>query len=170
MDLVGAFGLITEGVRFGGLLTSVLSCTLLAELAVGLIIRARKLSSGPLGALAGLLSVFLGTLAVDASDDRAAGFVVAAGARVWGRLATAGLETDTEALDGCESCLAAEAAVGAVRCEDTLIGRVGDRGRVGLDWGDFLVDALANLAQMNTACVASRLGRSSVSLRLSLGK
>lgn len=81
LGLVEAFGLITEGVRLGGLLTSVLSCTLLAELAVGLIIRARKLSSGPLEALLGLLSVFLGTLDVDASDDRAAGFAEAAGAR-----------------------------------------------------------------------------------------
>lgn len=81
LGLAGAFGLITEGVRLGGLLTSVLSCTLLAELAVGLIIRARKLSSGPLEAVPGLLSVLLGTLDVDASDDRAAGFADAAGAR-----------------------------------------------------------------------------------------
>lgn len=79
--LTEAFDLITEGVRLGGLLTSVLSCTLLAELAVGLIIRARKPSSGPLEAAAGLLSAFLGALEVDAADGRAAGFVVGAGAR-----------------------------------------------------------------------------------------
>lgn len=48
-------------------------------------------------------------------------------------MATAGLETDTEVLEGCESDLAAEEAVGAVRCDDTLVGRVGDRGRVGFD-------------------------------------
>lgn len=81
LGLTEVFGLATEGVRLGGLLTSVLSCTLLAELAVGLIIRARKLSSDPLEAAAGLLSAFLGTLVVDASDDRAVGFAAGAGAR-----------------------------------------------------------------------------------------
>lgn len=97
----GAFDRMTEGVRLGGLLTSVLSCTLLAELAVGLIMRARNPSAGAFVGAAGLLSVFLGAAVADVNEDRAAGFAVAAaGARGCERLATAGLETETEALGG----------------------------------------------------------------------
>jgi hypothetical protein len=100
-----------DGVLFGELFTSDLSCVLLAELAVGLIIRARKPSSEPLEDVTGLLSAFLVPLGIDVPDDRAAGFAAAAAtprARDCGRLvvvvvvAAAGFDVDTEAgaLDG----------------------------------------------------------------------
>lgn len=99
LALGAIFDLITEGVRLGGLLASVFSWALLAELAVGLIMRARKLSSVPFEEMAGLLSVFLGGFEVEAIDDLAVGFAAAAGARGCGRLFTAGLETETEGLE-----------------------------------------------------------------------
>lgn len=76
--------------------------------------RARNPSSGALVLAVGLVSAFLGAVAVEASDERAVG-LAAAGARGWGRGFVAGFETETAGLDGCVSCLAAEEAVGAVR-------------------------------------------------------
>ena len=128
---LGVFGLVValdfsrEGVLFGGLLTSAgLSCALLAELAVGRIMRARKLSSG---ALAGRASGFLdaaewgrATGALGAGllpfiDGRACLCVVGGGFGAAAAAAEAGL-----VVAAWVSCLAADAAVGAVRCDGTF--------------------------------------------------
>lgn len=123
---LGVFGLVMpaldfsrEGVLLGGLLTSTLSCVLLAELAVGRIMRARKPSSAAL--VRERDSGFL--VAADEAgrvvEDLAAGLAPSKDARgcLWvlggGLAATAGLA----------SCLAADAAVGAVRFDDSFVGR-----------------------------------------------
>lgn len=121
---LGALGFIpvnldlrSEGVLRGGLLTSVFSCTLFAELAVGRIMRARKLSSEPRGTERD--SGFL----VGTEGERAATVLETGLAPVvpldeglaclWvlggGFVVVAGLAKEAVA-----SCLAADADVGAV--------------------------------------------------------
>ena len=137
----------------GGLFTSTLSWTLLAELSVGRIIRAKK--SPPAGFVLAVLAVLVRGfgfwLALDgAGRDGRAGFGRAGAAEVdtaegregrRGLLMLAWLVRLGERGDGA---FAAEAAVAAVADEGRRTGRVGDLAR-GLTAGvlllTFLVDA-----------------------------
>lgn len=129
MRLVGADGALGRG----GLLTWTLSCIFCALLVVGRIIRAKNPSSGllvltrDLGRSCPLLrdarEVFLAS--IDVVDD-----VLARGGRVdtaEGLLAT-GLRASASVGDLCVSCLAADAAVGAVAAAGSFVGFVGDFG------------------------------------------
>ena len=123
--VAGALPLRTPELLRGGLLTSTFSCVLLAELAVGRIKRARKPSSGVLAVLPARDG---GRAAVEAGPSegrlgrvrKVVGLFFALTALVLRSLALVPLPL-----------LAADAAVGAVRCEGSAAGRVGDLG-VGL--------------------------------------
>ena len=111
-------GLSELVVFFGASLVSVLSCVLLAELAVGRVILAKKPSSGPdalvlLGRGVGLVAVEL-ALASEPRVDAVGGFALFVDARSGFR--GAGLVAGGGFVAGLgSSCLAADAAVGAVR-------------------------------------------------------
>lgn len=127
---VGAFFLSNDGVRRGGLLTSVLSWVFCAEEAVGRIMRARK---PPLTGWVVVLSLDEGREAVEVR--LATGAVAVAGllekpltieGRAWrcvvdGRLGAGAAAAAAGLLEvWLDSCRAAEAAVGAVNRDGTL--------------------------------------------------
>lgn len=107
--------LITDGLRRGGLFTSDFSCVLFAELAVGRIMRARKLSSGALvGRGSGFLAAAEGGRA---REVRGVGFVLVVEGLGAVRVAGAGRDDGWAGLGTVDedSFLAADEAVGAVR-------------------------------------------------------
>ena len=114
----------------------VFSCTLLALAAVGRDIRSRKLGLAPTVDVrdSGRLLVF----ALGATEGRE-GFVVAGFDT--GRVAVDGLRVTLAASSPCS--FAADAAVGAVRREFRLTGRVGDLGFGFFNpWGEVVVGSL----------------------------
>lgn len=131
--------LSTLPVRLGAAFSSAgLSCTLLALAAVGRIMRSRKLPSE-----AGLWDG-RGSGPFAARDVRGVGFAEAGAGLVAGFLDPL---MDVEAAGGWPaSRFAADEAVGAVRCEGRLTGRVGDLGRVLAGGEDLLVGWPAGFA------------------------
>ena len=98
-----------------------MSCVLLALAAVGRIMRERKSPLGAADEVEARESGRFGAVEAGASEARG-GFAL--GAAAFGRVVVDGLRVTF-----CSSpCLAADAAVGAVRCDGSLTGRVGDLG------------------------------------------
>jgi hypothetical protein len=98
-----------------------LSCNLLALAAVGRIMRERKSPLGAVDEVDARESGRLGAVVAGASEVRD-GF--APGAAAFGRVVVDGLRVTF----GSSPCFAADAAVGAMRWEGSLTGRVGDFG------------------------------------------
>ena len=117
---------LTEAPRRGG--DAGFSSVLLALAVVGRIIRAKNPSSAPPLVDARDSGRFPGAAVLGANEAREATF--RAGGRVVlgaGREVVDGLRVNFW-VAGSSPCLAAEAAVGAVRCDGSRTGRVGDLG------------------------------------------
>ena len=133
----------------GGLLASTLSCVLLDEAAVGLIIRSRKLPSA--GGGAGFRVVCDERDSgrwLDWSDERGVGFADAGcglGLVVVDTLPLTVLLLLCEGT-GVGSCLARDAAVGAVRREEISAGFVASLA-LGLAFGECLLEVAAVLSE-----------------------
>lgn len=122
---LGFVAILTEPPRRGG--EAGFSCVLLALAFVGRIMRAKKPSSAPPLVEVRDSGRFAGAVfgANEARDE-----IFRAGIAVFGagRMVVDGLRTNFWAAAASSPCFAAEAAVGAVRCEGKRTGRVGDFG------------------------------------------